>query len=244
MRAFVISDIHGMRDPFLALLRHWNPNDLLIILGDMLDRGQYSYEVVLHVRNLHKKYPDKVIVIGGNHEQMFLDFLEVPHEFGGMYLNNGGTTTILSFTQLEGLLNTTYDVQADILNRNFKEEIAFLKQSRSYYEFGKVLFTHAGFNSLEGDWKDTEDYMFKWIRNHYKHPNTTGLVNVFGHTNTHNIHKTNDIWVSKCKTYIGIDGACAVGGQLNGLLINDAGEILETYYETHKTCKEVLGIVE
>lgn len=88
---------------------------------------------------------------------------------------------------------------------------------------------HAGFESNSSNLADTTDNDFLWIRDHYERPNQTPYVNVFGHTPTKLIHKTDDVWVSEDHTYIGIDGGCVYGGQLNGVLLTDQGEIVETY---------------
>ena len=120
---------------------------------------------------------------------------------------------------------------AEILKTQFATEIDFLRNARHYYQYGKLLITHAGFDSTAENWQDTSEQDFLWIREHYLQPNQTGLINIFGHTPTRNMHKIDDIWISPCQSYIGIDGGCAYGGQLNALLISEQGEILETFVE-------------
>lgn len=229
MKAFVISDIHGKFEHFNELLSNWNTEDTLIILGDMIDRGECSYEVVHKVMELKEKYPDKVIYLMGNHEDMLIQYIDNPYENGRLYYDNGGNKTIESFIKDKEIYYKCFKTNACTFLEKCKDEYEFLKSGLLYYEFGKVLFTHAGFQSIYPDWKRSKDADFIWIRDHYKHENETGLVNVFGHTPTQYMHNSNDVWISKCKSYIGIDGACAYGGQLNGLLINDNGEVLETY---------------
>ena len=230
-KAFVVSDIHGMYEHFIKLLENWNRDDKLIILGDMIDRGPDSLKVVQHVMELKEKHD--VVVLQGNHDQMLGDFIHNPLERRELYIHhNGGLDTITSFINNElKIYSTTVEDIACFIKRYFKKELEFLKQGRLYYELGNVLFTHAGFCSYLNCWEETTDNQFVWIRDHYKHKNNTGLVNVFGHTPTQLINKdkSNDVLVSEDKTYIGIDGACAYGGQLNGILINEAGELLDSY---------------
>lgn len=230
-KAFVVSDIHGCYDQFIKLLEHWDKADELIILGDLIDRGHDSLKVVQHIITLSQNY--KVTVLQGNHDQMLGDFIDDPHGHGYLYLQeNGGRATLLSFIANEfKLFSATMDDVAYFLKRYRKKELDFLRQGLLYYEFGKVLFTHAGFCSWRDCWEETTDNQYIWIRDHYKHKNNSGYVNVFGHTPTQliNADKSNDVWTSQDKTYIGIDGACAYGGQLNGILINDSGELLERY---------------
>lgn len=54
---------------------------------------------------------------------------------------------------------------------------------------------------------------------------------MFGQTPTKYIHHSisTDYWISEDKTYIGIDGGCAYGGQLNGIVIDENGQIAEMY---------------
>ncbi|MFY0744826.1 metallophosphoesterase [Solibacillus silvestris] len=230
-KAFVVSDIHGMYGHFIKLLEHWNRDDKLIILGDMIDRGPDSLKVIQHVMELKANHD--VIVLQGNHDQMIKDFVKDPLEHGELYTyHNGGGPTIHSLAQEGARIYYMSNLEkAELIKQKCKQEIEFLEQGRLYYEFGKVLFTHAGFCSWRDCWEETTDNQFVWIRDHYKHKNNTGLVNVFGHTPTQLINKdkSNDIWVSEDKTYIGIDGACAYGGQLNGILINENGELLDSY---------------
>lgn len=229
MKAFVVSDIHGMYDEFTEILKHWNSEDKLVILGDMVDRGKYSYEVVHKVMKLKEEFPDKVVYLIGNHEDMLLNYLKEPYEHGNLYYLNGGGETVYSFTQDNEMYFKCYKTRADTLINKHPEEVEFLKSGLLNYEFGKVLFTHAGFKSFYREWERSKDTDFIWIRDHYKHKNETGLINVFGHTPTLYMHKSHDVWVSKCGTYIGIDGACAYGGQLNAILIDDEGVIHNTY---------------
>lgn len=229
-KAFVVSDIHGMYEHFIKLLENWNRDDKLIILGDMIDRGPDSLKVVQYVMELKAKHD--VVVLQGNHDQMIEDFVRDSFGHGDLYCNyNGGVPTLISFTGDQQIMFKSFAERAELVKQKCKCELEFLEQGHLYYEFGKVLFTHAGFCSWRDCWEETTDNQFVWIRDHYKHKNNTGLVNVFGHTPTQLINKdkSNDVWVSDDKTYIGIDGACAYGGQLNGILINEAGELLDSY---------------
>lgn len=228
-KAFVVSDIHGMYGHFIKLLEHWNRNDKLIILGDMIDRGPDSLKVVQHVMELKAKHD--VVVLKGNHDQMLLDFVKNPIECGDVFHMNGGGNTVVQFSEDQFAMFRSYVERADLIEERRYPELGFLKNALLYYEFGKVLLTHAGFCSWRDCWEETTVNQFVWIRDHYKHKNNTGLVNVFGHTPTQLINKdkSNDVWVSDDKTYIGIDGACAYAGQLNGILIKEDGELLERY---------------
>ena len=49
----------------------------LVFLGDYIDYGHSSYQVLKYIRDLHAAYgADKVIVLKGNHEAMFLEWVD------------------------------------------------------------------------------------------------------------------------------------------------------------------------
>lgn len=71
----VVGDIHGdfftlkkilERIDFTNFLK--NESNLLIFLGDYIDRGEYSLEVLLAICNLKNSYPNNVFMLRGNHE--------------------------------------------------------------------------------------------------------------------------------------------------------------------------------
>ena len=76
-RIFVMSDIHGQYDLFLKMLDRieLKREDLLVIIGDICDRGKKSYEIYMKCMKMIKLgYNLKFIL--GNHEDMLLEDLE------------------------------------------------------------------------------------------------------------------------------------------------------------------------
>ena len=74
MRELAISDIHGCLTALDALLELVapQPDDLLILLGDYVDRGPDTRGVIDRVLELTKSHP-RLITLRGNHELMMLD---------------------------------------------------------------------------------------------------------------------------------------------------------------------------
>ena len=74
MRTIIIGDIHGCDQKLHALLDKIQPDaeDLLILLGDLFDRGPESWEVYQTVMKLDESYGDRFILLRGNHEDYFL----------------------------------------------------------------------------------------------------------------------------------------------------------------------------
>lgn len=79
MKIYSMSDIHGHRTEFekaLSLI-DLSRDNILILLGDYVHEGPKSYEVLRMVYELEKEYgPDKVIVLMGNHEELYLQGIE------------------------------------------------------------------------------------------------------------------------------------------------------------------------
>ncbi len=65
----VVGDVHGQYFDLLNILSQWQPaKQALLFLGDYVDRGAFSCEVILHLLSLKLRYPKKVFIIRGNHE--------------------------------------------------------------------------------------------------------------------------------------------------------------------------------
>jgi serine/threonine protein phosphatase 1 len=96
---YAIGDIHGCLEHLIHLLDVVNPDldrHKLVFVGDYLDRGPQSSGVVDYIIDLKKKYnPENIICLMGNHERMFLDFLQGQEEM--FFLINGGATTVVSY---------------------------------------------------------------------------------------------------------------------------------------------------
>ena len=231
MAVFVVSDIHGMYKQFEKILSFWDQESTLVILGDMIDRGPQSYEVVRKVMELKEHFGERVVYCKGNHEEMLLDFMRFPEVNRRFYFPSGGRETMRSFVNGEpsSVKELNPIEQAYYVKEHFAEELAFLENGKLYEIIGDVLLTHAGFESQFTELSESTDDDFLWMRDHYLHPNKTCYVNVFGHTPTRLIHKSDEIWVSADKKYIAIDGGCAYGGQLNALLICETGKIIKNF---------------
>lgn len=89
-RHFVVGDIHGRFDSFLALLDQANydpASDVIYSVGDLIDRGPKSTEAVEFFTT-----QENVYTILGNHEYMAAN----PSEWLNVWINNGGDRCIES----------------------------------------------------------------------------------------------------------------------------------------------------
>lgn len=103
-RILAVGDIHGEIELLEKLWRKlkFNPkHDEVIFLGDYIDRGVHSKEVVEFVRDLKRSHPKAVFLLHGNHELMashfFLHTGIQKMQDADLWGANGGIPTIESF---------------------------------------------------------------------------------------------------------------------------------------------------
>lgn len=91
---FVVGDLHGRLDLLERLLSKQPAGTHLVFVGDLIDRGEQSAEVLHRVAQLCDEGAQCLM---GNHERMMLDFLDDPSEKGPRWLRYGGLQTLNSF---------------------------------------------------------------------------------------------------------------------------------------------------
>ncbi|MNK69764.1 diadenosine tetraphosphatase [compost metagenome] len=196
------------------------------MLGDYVDRGLKSKQVVEQIKSLHKEWG--VVVLKGNHDDMMVKaFTEEDEGYDTNWLSNGAYQTIESYCGIDFFEETfdwdTYIEAKKFIKQHYQHHIDFLQSLPLYHETDEYIFVHAGINPFYEDWKKQSDDDFIWIRDIF-HANPTVNTDktvIFGHTPTVHLQETEDIWFSPHGDKIGIDGACAYGMQLNCLEIND-----------------------
>lgn len=104
VRAYVVGDIHGRHDLLMPALARIDGDlagragpSVLVFLGDYVDRGEQSAQVLETLRTLPGECPIPVVTLMGNHERMMLDYLADPVAHGRLWLHNGGLMTLTSF---------------------------------------------------------------------------------------------------------------------------------------------------
>lgn len=202
-RLFAIGDIHGCFDQLRRLVENSiNPtrNDRIILIGDYIDRGPYSKEVIDYIIDLQSDDYD-IIPLMGNHEAMLLDALDIGDS--SLWLWNGGVDTLKSFN-----INS--------LNELDKKYIHFFENLRWYYDLDNFLFVHAGFNdSMKNPFEDKQSMV--WIRKeNYYNPVLKDRIIVHGHTPVPAEVLKNDIICNS--RVINIDTGCVYSGDGLGRL--------------------------
>lgn len=75
MAIYAISDLHGRKDKYDAVLDQLKENDHLYILGDVIDRGKDGIAILLDIMQR-----SNVTLLMGNHEKMMIDFLRADED--------------------------------------------------------------------------------------------------------------------------------------------------------------------
>ncbi|QDT12646.1 metallophosphoesterase family protein [Planctomycetes bacterium K23_9] len=131
MRRFVIGDIHGCAKSLRTLIETIAPSadDEIVFLGDYVDRGPSSRDVVEQIVQLKEQC--RVVALRGNHEIMLM-----AAAFGGVdstaWMNGGGLATVSSYGGSLRKMPVTH--------------ITFFQELRPYYETENEIFVHAGYN--------------------------------------------------------------------------------------------------
>jgi len=152
-QAFVaIGDIHGRADLLDELDRRIEgrfPGWPRVYLGDYIDRGEQSREVLESLIAVSAGDGPQVTCLMGNHEQMMLDFLDDPVSNAHRWLRNGGLQTLGSFG-VAPPKGTTDDPSAfhasrdRLMNAMGPEMTAWLKARPLSWRSGNVWAVHAG----------------------------------------------------------------------------------------------------
>ncbi len=221
---YIIGDVHGEFDSLRLLTDKLPKDSKLIFVGDLVDRGKKSKEVVEFVKS------NNYLCVLGNHEKMMLDYLE---EFEKTYpqlpsliyhhrwIHNGGKQTLLSYRVIkidkqDGKLVCTKD---DEKFKELMEHFSWLKKLPMYIELenkkdGKqIVVSHASMGDVwefvENENKSdiVEEYAL-WNR---KVPKLdTPIFNIFGHT----IQREVDL----SKHFINVDTGCCYPDEGYGVL--------------------------
>ncbi len=167
-RLLAVGDIHGCLDKLEQLMEQVSPKDAdrVVFLGDYVDRGPDSRGVLNYLLDFRAQFPRSVF-LKGNHEAMFLDYLEGRDPVS--FLINGGMTTLQSYRA------AGYDTPTT-------EHVWFLEGLPLYYTTDEFIFVHAGLKpGIPLDTQQERDLL--WIRGEFLDSEYDwGKTIVFGHT--------------------------------------------------------------
>ena len=168
-RRIFIGDIHGHYDGLMRLLEAVDVNlqDNVYFVGDLIDRGPQSRQVVDYVRE------SRYQCVMGNHEQLLIEAFpngeaHMPAFQGWLY--SGGQSTLSSYTSVETLF----------------EHVNWIKSLPLYLDLGDIWLVHAGLNPQRTIEEQTS-HEYCWIRDSFhshKQPYFPDKLIITGHTIT------------------------------------------------------------
>lgn len=144
---FVIGDIHGCLQKLADLLMQIEQLEdvpRVIVVGDMVDRGEHSAGVLNLLKRLNGEFGDLVTCLKGNHESMLLRFIDDPEATGDRWMRNGGLQTLASYkvNKLQGTTHT--DLRDQLVQAMGIEMIDWLIALPLMWQSGNVAVVHAG----------------------------------------------------------------------------------------------------
>jgi serine/threonine protein phosphatase 1 len=169
-RVIAIGDVHGCAGALRALIEAIQPeaDDTLISLGDCVDRGPDSREVLDELLALRDRC--RLVPLLGNHEEMMLNFLEGRPQPDN-WLMCGGEATLHSYTK--------FDKRAGIP----PEHLDFIRTWVDYAETDTHFFVHGGYHP-EQRLVDQRWQMWRWqsLKQVVPGPHISGKKAIVGHT--------------------------------------------------------------
>jgi len=171
MRTLAIGDVHGCDTALTTLLEQVAPrvDDRIVFLGDYIDRGPASREVVESLLLLSSKCAP--VFLRGNHEAMILDAREDALK-ANVWQSYGGFEALISYRAEYNQKWTTM-----IPDSHWK----FFERTARHFETEDHIFVHACLDA-EADMDEQPDWLLYWESLDRLKPHKSGKRIVCGHS--------------------------------------------------------------
>lgn len=141
---FVTSDIHSFYTIFHNALLDagWeqdNPNHVLIICGDIFDRGTEAKPLLNFLLSIPE---DRLILIRGNHEDLMQNLIDELNDGLGVDIVHYHNGTIGTLCQILNADFNAIDLNFNMLKRRLKKYNTLISRCVPYYELGNYIFVH------------------------------------------------------------------------------------------------------
>ena len=219
-RAYVVGDIHGRVDLLEHLLakihadlqRRPARKTLVVFVGDLIDRGPSSAQVIERLRCYRRDGVQPVFLLG-NHEEVLLRIIAGDSSVVDSWLQFGGLQCLQSYgVKLAQLRGRSAEEVVEIVRKVVpNEHVEFLDTFVDSCRFGDYLFVHAGIRpGVDVDQQSQAD--LRWIRDPFLFDESDhGFVVVHGHTISEEVDER--------PNRIGIDTGAYRSGILTALAI-------------------------
>jgi len=209
----VIGDIHGCYNTLTRLyeeIKTKHPDIPVYSVGDLVDRGNFSYEVLEYVKQ------NKIKFTAGNHDLMFYYYVTQPtHPIGKPWIYNGSETTMESYSNYKSAM---------------REHFVIIKKAPLFFNLKDCFISHAGISSyyhkifkkdifsdnakikklLEQELNSFHGVI--WTRDELEN---LGKLQIVGHT------IVKDLYHNKKSNALYIDTSAFAGNKLTAVIINN-----------------------
>lgn len=237
-RLYAVGDVHGRSDLLEDLLRQIerdfqsraDANNILVFLGDLIDRGPSSAQVVERIRTY--THPNvRTVALCGNHEEILIRILRGEDSLIDDWLRYGGTECLESY----GIDRTEISQLSEAKQRALiKESIPpehqeFLFSLADTFRAGGYLLVHAGIRPGV-DFKEQDQADLRWIRDPFLSSNRRhGYVVIHGHTISEEIEvRENRIGIDTGAYSSGILSAVGLEGTKRWFLRAEEAHIIQS----------------
>jgi len=217
-RVYAIGDVHGRLDLLTAMLDRIDADDArrgpadttIVLLGDLVDRGPQSAQVIDHV--VERDWRGRSLkILQGNHEEVMLLALSGDLEAMRFWTRIGGGETMASYGVPAALIEggNAQQLFEDFVRRIPRSHCALLYRMVDHVTVGDYAFVHAGIRpGIPLEKQRVND--LRWIRGEFlDHEGDLGAVVVHGHTITATVEEYDN--------RIGIDTGAYTTGRLTVL---------------------------
>ncbi|MEG0929045.1 MULTISPECIES: metallophosphoesterase family protein [Chryseobacterium] len=203
MNFFIIGDVHGCLYTLEEMLKYWNAeSEYLVFVGDLIDRGNYSFRVVKKCMQLQELYPH-CIIIKGNHESEFIEHCDKGPNLN--WIRQCGDKTLEDFNKHH----------AD--HEQIRNWFAALPLK---FETENIMITHAGITETEDPYKEDSEDSVLWNRKELKNIHQ---LQIHGHTP---LKQKKPLFDEKSNS-VNIDTGAVYGYGLTGLKISKEARVID-----------------
>ena len=256
-RLIAVSDIHGYVNYLKGLLEklRFSPSDILVIIGDIIEKGPESLSAVRFILDLIDRGFQVFASMGNVEESRLRNFLDNDPEADKRFLNLlrfdrevWGHGLFLDMTDelgisIDGVSEQSVPALKNCLLQNYGREIGWLSNLPTVLTSGDFIFVHAGIPTDNISRLGDTDAMECLKRDAFLQEDIrfTKFV-VTGHWPVVLYQTDSDCMTpiyDSSKHIIAIDGGCALkfGAQLNALILPAGTADMDTaYFESYDDC--------
>ena len=235
-RTFAFGDVHGDLEGLervLSRLPELKSDDSLVFVGDYVDRGPCSAQVIERVRDLQKHATAKVVPLRGNHEDAWLRVIAQGWPEFVQPTGNGCLAALRSFTggpPPEPDERPKGAEELKLMTGSFfpGPVIDWMKSLPYWHEDEHAIYVHAGLPRTAAGFQHPSQVQaptaLLWLRDEHFFRNYRGKLVVFGHTataylppelSTYTPEDPMDVWAGPC--CVGLDTGAGKGGFLTAI---------------------------